>query len=263
MANPNVSSNAESNSSSVLFNLRDLMRIEEERVAAEAAAEVALREAAKRKLVAEREAAARAQEAERQAALDEQTREQREKAQADLVRDTERERVLARVRLEVETAANAERRQRELEHAQALLRLEETSRKRLTTHATLWVAAVTVLVGVAGYTLANGAATHTVGTPSDAVVTGGDVATPVAAAVGDVTASPTANASDVEEDVAASTPREPTTAKPTSDAAQAAGRRKPVRRHGTTRAFTAGATTTKPLADVLDNDNDDPLLGMQ
>jgi len=254
MANHNVSSNAESNPSSVLFNLRDLMRIEEERVAAETAAEVAMREAAKRKREAEQQDAARKQEQARQAALDEQTRVQREQAQADLARDVERERVLARVRLEVETAANAERRQRELEHALALQRLEDASRKRLTTHATVLMAVVTGLVGIAGYTLANRSATQVLAVETGLPAATSEPTTPVAPAEREV-----AVASEVPVTVAdTSASTEPTATKPTVESERPATRRRALRRAQSTRA-----ATTAPLTDVLDNDSDDPLLGMR
>jgi hypothetical protein len=99
------------NESSVVFNLRQLMQLEHERVSADEARARAVR-AAQERARAERERNAR-EEAERAA--------------------TERQAMLLRVQLQAEAVARAERERVALEHAQQLQRMQHEARRALVT----------------------------------------------------------------------------------------------------------------------------------
>ena len=134
--------------SSVLFNLRDLMRLEAERVAAE---EAAARAAAGRaeQARAERERAAR--EAAQRAAHEAHARELEARATED-ARALQREAALLRIRSEVAARERAESQRLELEHEHALQMLQRDARRSRLTQS-LWALIVAIAVGgAAGYT---------------------------------------------------------------------------------------------------------------
>lgn len=151
MANSTPSTSAHNNETSVLFNLQELMRIEQERVLAEAAAERAAHEAMER------------QRTERERRLaDEVARAQREEAQAQRERELARERsviesdtaratALLKVQLEMEANERAERQRRELEHARALSLIGAERQGRGSGRALAWLLIGTLLVAALGY----------------------------------------------------------------------------------------------------------------
>ena len=129
--------------SSVLFNLREIMRLEHERIDAETAA---IRTARER---AAREQAEREQQAEHARQRAQQALREQEEARAAAAADAERERAeaLLRVRLDAEARERDAHAAAERAHARELQALAQRRSARI-----VWVALGTVLItGVSGY----------------------------------------------------------------------------------------------------------------
>jgi hypothetical protein len=139
----------EADESSVLFNLRDLMRMETERIAAdEAAARAAVAHAAQAR--AERERAAR--EATEREAIAARAREQ-EARDAEAARLRQHEATLLRIRIEAGARERAESERLALEHERALHRLQRDARRGHLTRALGVTTALVTIAAIAGYTL--------------------------------------------------------------------------------------------------------------
>jgi hypothetical protein len=127
-------------SNSVVFNLREIMQLEHERVAAErAAARAAEEQVARGRAEAERRAAERERAVERER-LQDAERAERERAAAVL-----------RTQLEAEAAERAERHRIELGHARDLERLRLERRGRRGTALALGIFAALLACGAAAY----------------------------------------------------------------------------------------------------------------
>jgi hypothetical protein len=127
-------------SNSVVFNLREIMQLEHERVAAErAAARAAEERVARGRVEAERRAAERERAVERER-LQDAERAERERAAAVL-----------RTQLEAQAAERAERRRIELDHARELERLRLERRGRRGTVLAFGMVAALLAGGAAAY----------------------------------------------------------------------------------------------------------------
>lgn len=126
--------------SSVVFNLREIMQLEHERVVAEqSAARAAEEQVARARLVSERRAAERTRAAERERMQDAE-RAERERAAA-----------LLRAQLDADAAERSERHRRELDHARDLERLRLERRGRRHAAFALGACAVILAGGVAAF----------------------------------------------------------------------------------------------------------------
>ena len=139
----------EPDESSVLFNLRDLMRMETERIAAdEAAARAAVAHTAQAR--AERERAAR--EAIERKASAARAREQ-DAREAEAARLRQHEAALLRIRIEASARERAESERLALEHERALRQLERDARRGHFTRALGVMMVLVTIAGIAGYML--------------------------------------------------------------------------------------------------------------
>lgn len=144
MANTNTS---DRNDTSVLFNLQELMRIEAERVQADARAERAVREHRLRQQQESEQRAAAAHEAAQR-----HDREQQQRAQeAQVAENNAREAALLAARLKIEAEQRLELQQRELDHVRALELAAARASGPSAWRQALWVLAVTASLVVAGY----------------------------------------------------------------------------------------------------------------
>jgi len=132
--------------SSVMFNLAEIMQLEDERVDAEHAAERARLAELERLRV---EAAAQAQQ-ERQREVDAHERQQQQVREDELQRRADHEATLLRTRLEVERNERLERERLALEHARALAAVPSAPRSRIALVASMAAGAVAVALA-AGY----------------------------------------------------------------------------------------------------------------
>jgi len=136
---------SEQNESSVLFNLRELMSLEEERINTEEADAKAVAEAEARRK-AEEEARRKAEEEFRlKQERDAQLAEERRIRDEEERRIREREEAALRVRLESEQRARLEEQTRQLGHEEKLKQIEAQRRKGL--HPAVLAAAIVLLIG--------------------------------------------------------------------------------------------------------------------
>jgi hypothetical protein len=133
------------NESSVLFNLRQLMELEEARVQSEAEAAREAELAARERVVAARARAERAAAEVERARAEELRRVELEAARIE----QEREAALLRVRLEAEARTRAELEQLALERERIALERAQVSHKR-GTPAVLFIALAAAVIGAAG-----------------------------------------------------------------------------------------------------------------
>jgi len=244
MANTNTSDRIDT---SVLFNLQELMRIEAERVQADATAERAVRERRLRQQQESEQRAAAAHEAAQR-----HDREQQQRAQeAQVAENNAREAALLAVRLKIEAEQRLESQQRELEHVRVLeLAVAQASGPSPWRQA-LWVLAVTASLVVGGYVaLVAPMLTQLRVAEAHAVAMTAAHATELARLREQAATQPGAVADPVE---AVPVPVDDTVVVPPPMARR-------TRPSQVDRPREAAAPV--PAIDVLDSDDDDPLIGL-